>query len=371
MDHWSEKHNLVDSKSVCNTLNQILLLNASVNFYMMHGGTSFGFWAGANIDGSNYKADVTSYDYDAPINEYGNLTQKYFDIQKTISQFEPIGKITEKDLVKLFVPNPVQLKELNQNLLDIILKDQPIKSDQPQQFETLGIRFGFVAYKTTIQFRPTRPARLIVKDLKDRAYVYVDNVFQGILSRTEQIDSLSLIAKKNSELLILVENQGRVGFGSSTGETKGLSSVFLGNEKLKGYWLHYGTSNWSSIYEQMNRLEYLDDNKSSQQYRPRFFKGEFILNETPKDTLIDTTGWSKGIIWINGKNLGRYWPVIGPQITLYLPGVWLKYPDKNTIILLELEEDNCNNRKNCSIQFTDKHQIDSSVPVSNRISFRV
>lgn len=330
---------------------------------MFHGGTSFGFWAGANTnnEGTNYQADPTSYDYDAPINEYGNLTQKYFDIQKIISQYAPVEKITRNDYVELMVPPPVELKPLSQNLLDLLLANpHPKKSEKPLQFETLGVRFGFVLYKTTIKSKPTIPAKLTVNDLKDRAYIYVDRVFQGILSRSEQIDSLSIVAKRGSELLILVENQGRVGFGIATGETKGISSVSLGNQKLEGNWLHYGTKNWKSDHEKISSLASVD--YRSQQYVPRLFKGEFVLEQEPKDTLIDTSGWQKGVIAINGRILGKYWPVIGPQRTLYLPGVWLKKaPEKNTIIVLEQEVDSCGSG-NCTIRFTDVHQIDDEVP---------
>lgn len=304
---------------------------------------------------------MTSYDYDAPINEYGNLTQKYFDIQKIISQYAPVEKITQNDFVELIVPPPVELKQLSQNLLELLLEAHPKKADKPLQFETLGVRFGFVLYKTTIKSKPTIPARLTVNDLKDRAYVYVDRVFQGILSRAEQIDSLSIVAKRNSELQILVENQGRVGFGSATGETKGISSVYIANEKLEGDWLHYGTKDWKSIQQKISRLT-TAEYRSSQQYKPRLFRGEFVLNQEPKDTLIDTSGWTKGLIVINDRVLGKYWPVTGPQRTLYVPGVWLKKaPEKNTIIVLEQEADSCSSR-NCSIQFTDVHQINDEVP---------
>lgn len=306
---------------------------------------------------------MTSYDYDAPINEYGNLTQKYFDIQKVISQYAPVEKITQNDFVQLMVPPPVELKPLNLTLLEILLHSKPQRANKLLQFETLGVRFGFVLYRTTIKSKPTIPAKLTVKDLRDRAYIYVDNVFQGILSRAEQIDSLPIVARKNSDLMILVENQGRVGFGTSTGETKGIGSVYIGNKKLENDWLHFGTTgaNWQSIQEQVGRLA-STKYQSNNQYKPRLFRGEFLLNQELRDTLIDTSGWSKGLIILNGRILGKYWPVTGPQRTLYVPGVWLmKAPKKNVILVLEQEADNCSSQ-NCTIGFTDVHQIDDEVP---------
>ena len=158
----------------------------------------------------------------------------------------------------------------------------------------------------------------------------------------------------------MVENQARVGFGVLTGETKGLSEVSVGNRKLNGDWLHYGTKDWNEIIKQVDNLDYAQQHTGVQQYKPRFFKGEFSLNENPKDTLVDTTNWTKGIIWVNGKNLGKYWPTTGPQQTMYLPGVWLR-KGSNTIILMEQEADNCIKQK-CVISFTDVHVIDSDVP---------
>lgn len=271
-------------------------------------------------------------------------------------------KVTQNDFVHLMSPPPVQLKPLNRNLLELLLEVHPKKADKPLQFETLGVRFGYVLYRTTLKRKPTMPANLTIKDLKDRAYIYVDGVFQGILSRSEQIDTLPIVAQKNSDLMILVENQGRVGFGSSTGETKGIGSVNIAGEKLEGDWLHYGTKNWQSIQDKFGRLTSAEY-QSSQQYKPRFFRGEFTLDQAePKDTLIDTNGWSKGLIVLNGRVLGKYWPVNGPQRTLYVPGVWLKRaPEKNTILVLEQEADSCTSR-NCTIRFTDVHQIDEEVP---------
>lgn len=294
------------------------------------------------------------------------MTQKYFDIQKVISRYEPVQDITDSDYIHLFVPPPVDLSLLNRNLIDILLQQQPKKSDQTLQFEQLGVQFGYVLYKTTINFKPTIPAKLTVKDLKDRAYVYVNNVFQGILSRAEKLDSLSLIAKKNSEIMILVENQGRVNFGVLTGETKGINSVYLGNKKLEGNWFHYGTDDWSKLYKQITSLDYEVIRGSNKQYKPRFFMGEFTLNENPKDALLDLTGWGKGVAFVNGRNLGRYWPSIGPQVTLYVPGVYLKR-DKNVIVLLEQEEDNC--RKNCTVSFSPTHKIDDETPFMNELLF--
>lgn len=275
---------------------------------MLHGGTSFGFWSGANsFEGKTYQSDLTSYDYDAPINEYGNLTQKYFDIQKVISNYAPVQTITPNDFVQLMVPPRVELKLLEKNLLDLLLENQPKKSNKTELFESLGVQFGFVLYRTTIDFKPTVPAKLTVKGLRDRAYVYVDRIFQGILSRSELIDSTTIIANKGSDLMILVESQGRVNFGDDTGETKGIGScVSIGSRKLNtNLWSHYGTADWGHIVDEAMNLSFAKEHRSDLQYKSRFFRGDFELNETPKDTLIDTTNWTKGVLWINGKTYSQ------------------------------------------------------------------
>lgn len=104
------------------------------------------------------------------------MTEKYFDIQKVIARYAPVEKIDRNDLVELFVPPPVELKLLNKTLFDLLFATRPTKSNRTLQFETLGIQFGFVAYKSTIDFKPTAPAKLVIKDLRDRAYIYVDGV---------------------------------------------------------------------------------------------------------------------------------------------------------------------------------------------------
>ena len=188
--------------------------------------------------------------------------------------------------------------------------------------------------------------------------------YQGILSRTEQSHRLPINTRPGSHLRIVVENQGRIGYGPLTGELKGITgNVTLGGVRLTD-WKHSGSGNWSQIIQEINELPVRERNESTLDYeKPKLYRGNFVLQETPADTLLDPTGWGKGVAFINGHNLGRYWPAMGPQVTLYVPGVWLNpAPQNNTLILINFEQDPCFGHIECEIGFSDKHVLDAPTP---------
>jgi beta-galactosidase len=335
--------------------------------FVASGGTNFGFTAGANDGGpGRYNSDVTSYDYDAPMDEAGDPTEKYFAIRKTISKFFPLPKVPVPDRTpKVKLPNVV-LKPVS-TLLDSLgrkhLATYTKSSEKPMTFEALDQNSGFVLYETTLPKTTRDPSLLKLSDLRDRAYIYVNRQFVGILSRENKIFSIPISLAMGNELQIVVENEGRINYGIAN-DFKGI----LGN-------VYYDTmvlSNWSMTgfpFENYEQIEEVVAIKKQQQrsttvrsavqsgaaylrnegHRPSLIKnfiragptllhGEFTLpTKLIADTYLDPTGWGKGLIFINGFNLGRYWPIVGPQITIYVPKEILKVGE-NKIAMLELQK---------------------------------
>lgn len=373
LDHWETPHSVVDTKSFCNTLDKILSLNGSVNIYVVHGGTSFGFTAGANIDNGIFEACPTSYDYDAPLNEAGDPTPKYYQMRQVISKYLPIPKVPLPEPAPKMQLTPIQMtstSSLFSKTIGDILND-PVYSVDPLTFEQLKHNHGFVLYSTTIKVHPSDPAVLQIPALADRAQVFVDKRYQGTLSRTRDLFQLPINAKLNSQLDILVENQGRVCYGADINELKGIiNGIKLGPSDLKN-WTHYKLfDNWKATVEFIQKAP-VQNEIFTEPNVPRFYKGTFQLpNDTslPLDTFLRLDGWNKGVAFLNGFNLGRYWPVAGPQITLYTPAhLFKKYPETNTLVLFELEGSPCNqgNRSTCTVQFVKNHVINGTVPYSN------
>jgi len=228
-------------------------------------------------------------------------------------------------------------------------------------FESMSQPNGFLVYSTKIEYHPSDPVLLKIPGLKDRAYVYVNQKLQGILSREFSVYDISILANKEDTIHILVENQGRVCFGHSTDEPKGITGqVFLGNKEIKN-WTHYKVPlEKHDVIEKLMQKECKEiNNKASS-----FFKGSFdVESNGVEDTFILLKNWKKGFVWINGFNLGRYWPEAGPQVTLYVPKVYLNPGQPNQVLVFEQESSHCfNQESDCSVEFVDKHIIDSNVP---------
>lgn len=348
LTHWQEEMQRVDTQPVLLALEKMILDGASVNFYMFYGGTNFGFTAGANDGGpGSYNSDVTSYDYDAPMDEAGDPTEKYFALRKLISKYFPLPNVPVPDRVpKVKLPN-LNLKPQSV-LFDSTgrrhLANFTRKAELPQTFEALDQNSGFVLYETILPKTNRDPALLKLADLRDRAYIYVNRQFVGILSRENKIYSLPLGLGLGKELQILVENEGRINYGIAN-DFKGIlqnvyyDSLILVNWTMTGYPLN----NYEKIEELTTtvRKKYgtqrVASAKSHLKSGPTLFYAEFILkSEDLADTYLDPTGWGKGIVFINGFNLGRYWPLVGPQITVYVPKEVLRV-GTNKIAMLELQ----------------------------------
>ena len=216
---------------------------------------------------------------------------------------------------------------------------QPETSADPLTFEQLNQGYGYVLY--TRRFNQPISGTLEIPGLRDFAVVYVDGEKAGVLNRNTQTYSMEIEVPFNSTLQILVENMGRINYGSQiTENSKGIiSPVTIAGKKITGGWNMYklpmrqapecgkmGSCTFTNSAAQAAKL------KDS----PVIYEGTFTLDKTG-DTFIDMEEWGKGIIFINGKNIGRYWQV-GPQQTLYIPGVWLKKGENKIVIFEQLNE---------------------------------
>lgn len=322
-DHWGEIHHRVAPETAAKGLDWMLSRGISVNLYMFHGGTSFGFTSGANF-GRAYEPDISNYDYDSPLDEAGRPTAKYYALRDVIKKYLPRSATTPE----LPAPLPIieiprfELKE-SAGLFSAL--EKPVRSERPKTMEALGQSYGFILYRKKLD----GPAKgmLEITEVRDYALVYAGGKRLGVLDRRLNQNSLEVAFDSPAPLDILVENMGRINFGPRlVDDRKGITDkVTLAGNELTGWEIY------SLPMSDLTRLRLSPKPKSG----PAFYHGAFGL-DLLGDTFIDMRGWGKGIVWVNGRNLGRYWR-IGPQQSLFLPAAWLK-KGKNEIIVLDLEE---------------------------------
>jgi len=367
LDLWGHPHANVDANSVAKTLDEMLNMNASVSIYMFHGGTSFGLKSGA-LPSNTYTPCITSYDYDAPLNEAGDPTDKYFSIRNVISKYLPLPDFPVPEPNAKAAYGPVYL-HYAADLWDVLQTPlaRPMGLFQsPKTFEALHQAYGYVLYCTVIQGHYPSPALLELNNLADRAHLYIDKEFAGILSRTGSLFSMPIQVVHNQSLCILVENQGRFAYGPDIKDFKGLTGdVKLGGKVLTNWSHHSLPFNETKTLDQFTSANFKASNPTKGTMS--LFSGTFAIdgNETGvADTFLHLPGWSKGIVFINGINLGRYWPVMGPQVTLYVPKYYLKArPLKNRLIIVEQDKSPCGvSRLDCAVQFVDQPILNAGTP---------
>lgn len=329
-DHWNEPFTRRSVEEVTGQLRQFLDDGLSFNFFMAHGGTSFGFFSGSNYSNDrNIQPDITSFDYDAPINEPGWDTPKYHAIRDMIQGWlkEKLPPIPER-IPTMAVPN-IKL-ERNENLFGMLDDFRCVESDTPMTFEELSQGYGYVLYRRKF-VKPHRGV-LEAEGVSDYALVYVNGELKGCLNRLVCRSQIDVDIPAGGTLDILVEAFGRINFGARIPESlKGLTgAVSINGTPIRGSWQMYCIP--------MDRMPSLDNSgeNRSEVGKPAIFEGTFSLEKTG-DTFIDMRGWGKGIVFVNGINLGRYWG-IGPQQTLYLPGCWLRKGENRIVVFEQLNE---------------------------------
>jgi hypothetical protein len=326
LTHWGEAWARPGSEELLADVSYLLKAGKSFSFYVAHGGTNFGFTAGANSGGKGYEPDVTSYDYDAPIDEQGRPTPKFFQLR------DLIAKETGRQPAALPAPIPTMtLAPLQMQPFASLWQNLPaaLQSSHPKPFEAVGHYQGLMLYSTRLV--GARSGKLVLNGLHDLASVYLDGQLIGHLDRRLGENSLELPATDSKEPLleIMVEAMGRINFGQALIDRKGLTErvtlagMTLMNWQMRPLPLH---EDWVQQLKPMAEAR-LDP-------RPgRFFKASFETTQ-PADTFLDLSQFGKGLVWVNGHNLGRFWG-IGPQQRLYVPAPWLRQ-GRNEIIVLDL-----------------------------------
>jgi len=306
-------------------LTQILTLGASVNFYMYHGGTNFGFMNGASGDETTYSSIITSYDYTAPLSEAGDTTTEYMNIRNIISKFGPVPSgnpptpVPKGNYGRVAVTKQVTILEAINTPTFATVK--PV-SASAQTFEELGLSYGYILYRANVSGISKGTANLVLA-FHDRASIIVDSKYVGLLQRGSN-NSISI--PKAARLDILVENQGRISHGKYMKDWKGLQSAVLGGTQIP---------DWQPYLLPFENLNDLPFQSISGAQLPSVYQTSLTISGNPLDTFLNMAGWNKGIVLINGFNIGRYWQ-LGPQKTLYVPASLLK-TGENTIQIFETE----------------------------------
>jgi len=330
LTHWGEEWARPDTAGLLKEIKFLMDNKKSFNLYVIHGGTNFGYTAGANSGGKGYEPDVTSYDYDAPINEQGQATPKYMALRRLLGSYLPKGSKLPP------IPDPIPAYDIPSIGLTTFSSvwdnlPKPVNSVQPKPFEAYNQDYGFILYTTELIGH--KKGKLTVTDLHDYATVFLNGEFIGILDRREGISSIDIPESKaaNPVLEILVEGMGRINFAQQLIDRKGITDRVT----LNGMTL----MNWK-VYNLPMDDKFIYDLRSSSRTpgkRGIFFKGNFFLGAAG-DTFLDLSNFKKGIAWVNGHNLGRYWN-IGPQKRLYCPASFLRQGTNEMIVfdLLQTE----------------------------------
>ncbi|MDR3740039.1 MAG: beta-galactosidase [Terracidiphilus sp.] len=339
-DHWGGRHHTTDPRTEAEELKWMLGKGYSVNLYMVHGGTSFGWMNGANIDGGKYEPDVTSYDYDVPIAENGALREKYFLFRDAIRSVTGVTPPEPPPATEARSFAPVTL-EAAAPLWAALPK--PVESEQILSMEQVDQSYGYILYRTTLPNSAT--GTLKIDELHSYAQVYVDGKLAETLDRRLGQSTLTIeSAQAEARLDILVENTGRVNYGKQfPGERAGITkSVLLNEKELRG---------WRIYPLPMDKVDSLGYSTTPCD-GACFLRGTLIVDK-PADTFVDMRGFGKGEVFVNGRALGRFWS-IGPQQTLYLPAPWL-HAGKNEVVVFDLET-----RTPRKVQFLDKAILDDN-----------
>lgn len=329
-DHWGRPHATRSVENMCGSMKDMLDRKISFSLYMAHGGTTFGQWGGANTP--PYSTMATSYDYDAPISEAGWTTEKFFAVRDLLGNYLNEGETIPKEIpqAKPVIEIPAfQLKEVAP-LFDNL--PQPKQSREVQPMEMFDQGWGRILYRTRLSAGSAQRL-LVIDEVHDWALVYVDGKRIGKLDRRKGDRQLKLPATVTDVTLdILVEATGRVNFGDGVIDRKGITEkVEVKEGESLTQLTDWQVYNFPVDYSFQANKKYV---KAAKCDKPAWYKGTFEVNQ-PGDTFLDVSTWGKGMVWVNGHNLGRFWK-IGPQQTLYLPGCWMK-KGKNEIIILDLE----------------------------------
>lgn len=335
-DKWGARHETRPAAKMVAGIDEMLSKDISFSLYMTHGGTSFGHWAGANSPG--FAPDVTSYDYDAPINEYGQTTPKYFELRNTMEKYSD-SKLPSvpKPAAQLITVPKFTLKEFAPMELGA---DSTATTRNTLTFEEMNMGWGSMIYSTLLP-EVNGKSVLTIKEPHDYAQVFIDGKYIGTVSRMRNEQSLAMPPlKRGQTLTILVEAMGRINFGRGIKDFKGITDEVTLKTEIDGDDLTWNLKDWTirrinDDYATAARAftkPATDDLRADRLGQGiGYYRGHFTLKKTG-DTFLNMESWGKGQVYVNGHAIGRFWN-IGPQQTLYVPGCWLKKGSNEVIVL--------------------------------------
>ena len=359
-DKWGARHETRPAKDMVEGMDEMLSKGISFSLYMTHGGTSFGHWAGANSPG--FAPDVTSYDYDAPINEYGQATPKFWELRKMMEKYNDGKKMPTVPKAPMSIIT-VPKFELTEFAPFIAAMPKPVNGT-PKTFEEMDMGWGTMMYSTRLPEITSQS--VLTGEFHDFAQVFIDKKYIGKIDRVKNEKSLTIPAvKEGAELIIIVEGMGRINFGRAIKDFKGIvGDVTLTTEKndiemvlTPKNWMNVAIpDDYKTATKALDMVKGVNDQVAAgkakgsvpalaftQGYegskklgdimKPGYHRGYFNLKKVG-DTFLNFETWGKGQVYVNGHAMGRIWS-IGPQQTLYVPGCWLK-KGKNEIIVLDV-----------------------------------
>ena len=359
-DKWGARHETRPAKDMVAGMEEMLQKGISFSLYMTHGGTSFGHWAGANSPG--FAPDVTSYDYDAPINEYGQTTPKYFELREMMAKYNDGKKLpaVPKAPMPIVTVPKFQLTEFA-TLMTAVADNGKTENGALRTFEEMDMGWGTMIYSTRLP--EITSSCVLTGEFHDFAQVFIDGKYIGKIDRVKNEKSITLPAvKKGADLTIIVEGMGRINFGRAIKDFKGIVGNVTLTTETDDVEMVLTPKNWTNVaipddyetakkaldlvrdFNNKHHLEgsipgaavtrnYEESAKLVPFMKPGYHRGYFNLKKVG-DTFLNFETWGKGQVWVNGHAMGRIWS-IGPQQTLYVPGCWLK-KGMNEVIVLDV-----------------------------------
>ena len=337
-DKWGARHETRPADDMVAGIDEMLSKGISFSLYMTHGGTSFGHWAGANSPG--FAPDVTSYDYDAPINEWGLPTEKYWILRQTMAKYNDGNKLPSVPKAPMGIVAIPQFELTDYAPLYAGISKTE-ESRNVKTMEELDMGWGSMVYQTTL---PAIAANTVlnINDAHDFAQVYVDGKYVGKIDRVKNEKSLLLPASaKGAKLTIVIEAMGRINFGRAIKDFKGITQSVTLTSEVDGHEQTIDLKNWTiatlpddyATAQEALHNKSVNSNLSTLTSQSGYYRGTFNLKKVG-DTFLNTEAFGKGQVYVNGHAIGRFWS-IGPQQTLYVPGCWLK-KGKNEVVVLDV-----------------------------------
>ena len=347
-DKWGARHETRPAKDMVDGMDEMLSKGISFSLYMTHGGTSFGHWAGANSPG--FAPDVTSYDYDAPINEWGLATPKFWELRKMMEKYnggKKMPAVPKAPMPIITIPK-FELKEF----APLMYANGGLNTDgnvDDLTFEAHNLGWGYAAYYTMLPELPV--SSVLTAEFHDFAQVFIDGKYIGKIDRVKNEKSLTIPpTKAGSLLVIVVEAMGRINFGRAIKDFKGIvGNVTISSKvgkhdvtySLKGWEKYFVNDKYETALLAFHRASATENNEYIEGFKEDakmmggrgYYRGYFNINKVG-DTFLNFETWGKGQVYVNGHAMGRIWS-IGPQQTLYIPGCWLK-KGKNEVIVLDI-----------------------------------